>query len=395
MIAPAGPARLSLVGITKSYPMVVANDAIDLAVAPGEIRAVLGENGAGKSTLMKIIYGVVRPDAGTIRWNGEPVVIASPARARSLGIAMVFQHFSLFETLTVAENISLAQDAARPVADLSAQVREISQRYGLPLDPERPVHTLSVAERQRVEIIRSLLQSPALLIMDEPTSVLTPQAVTNLFATLRTLAAEGCSILYISHKLDEIRELCDHATVLRNGRVTGECNPRAETPASLARMMIGGDVPHPHHRKSRAQGAPRLEVDRLSLAPDDPFGTALAEVSFRVHGGEVLGIAGISGNGQRELVAALGRRIDRSLRDMNDDRVDIAALGPKLPLEQVNRSLRLGPGQTEHGHVIRPDGLSNNGRQDRDSHPRHHNPATMSDTPASEAQHRYLGLDQT
>jgi simple sugar transport system ATP-binding protein len=310
MIAPAGPARLSLVGITKAYPTVVANDAIDLAVAPGEIRAVLGENGAGKSTLMKIIYGVVRPDAGTIRWNGEHIVIASPAQARSLGIAMVFQHFSLFETLTVAENISLAQDAARPVADLSAQVREISQRYGLPLDPERPVHTLSVAERQRVEIIRSLLQSPALLIMDEPTSVLTPQAVTNLFATLRTLAAEGCSILYISHKLDEIRELCDHATVLRNGRVTGECDPRAETPASLARMMIGGEVPHPHHRKSRAQGAPRLAVDRLSLPPDDPFGTALSEVSFRVHGGEVLGIAGISGNGQRELVAALsGERV--------------------------------------------------------------------------------------
>ena len=305
MIEPAGPARLALAGITKAYPTVVANDAIGLTVAPGEIHAVLGENGAGKSTLMKIIYGVVRPDAGAIFWNGKPVVIANPARARSLGIAMVFQHFSLFETLTVAENISLAQDATRSVAGLSARVREISRRYGLPLDPERPVHTLSVAERQRVEIIRSLLQAPALLIMDEPTSVLTSQAVTNLFATLRTLAAEGCSILYISHKLDEIRELCDRATVLRGGRVTGECDPRAETAASLARMMIGGDVPHPHHRKTRAQGAARLEVDRLSLPPDDPFGTALAEVTFSVHAGEVLGIAGISGNGQRELIAAL------------------------------------------------------------------------------------------
>jgi simple sugar transport system ATP-binding protein len=306
MIAPAGgPARLSLAGITKAYPTVVANDAIDLAVAPGEIHAVLGENGAGKSTLMKVIYGVVRPDAGTIHWNGEPVVIASPARARKLGIAMVFQHFSLFETLTVAENILLAQDAARPPADLFARVRAISQRYGLPLDPGRPVHTLSVAERQRVEIIRSLLLSPSLLIMDEPTSVLTPQAVTNLFHTLRTLAAEGCSILYISHKLDEIRTLCDRATVLRGGRVTGECDPRAETPASLARMMIGGDLPHPHHRKSRAQGAPRLAVERLSLSAGDSFGTALADVSFSVHAGEILGIAGISGNGQRELVAAL------------------------------------------------------------------------------------------
>jgi len=305
MIAPASPARLSLAGITKAYPAVVANDAIDLAVAPGEIHAVLGENGAGKSTLMKIIYGVVRPDAGTLRWNGEAVVIGSPARARNLGIAMVFQHFSLFETLTVAENIALAQDAVRPAAELAARVREISQRYGLALDPARPVHTLSVAERQRVEIIRSLLQAPALLIMDEPTSVLAPLAVANLFATLRTLAAEGCSILYISHKLDEIRELCDRATVLRGGRVAGECDPRTETPASLARMMIGGDVPHPHHRKSRAQGAPRLDVDRLSLAPDDAFGTPLVDVSLRVHAGEVLGIAGISGNGQRELAAAL------------------------------------------------------------------------------------------
>ena len=306
MIASTGaPARLALVGITKAYPTVVANDGIDLAVAPGEIHAVLGENGAGKSTLMKIIYGVVRPDAGTLRWNGEPVVVASPARARSLGIAMVFQHFSLFDTLTVAENISLAQDAARPPADLSERVREVSQHYGLPLDPRRPVHTLSVAERQRVEIIRSLLLRPLLLIMDEPTSVLTPQAVANLFATLRALAAEGCSILYISHKLDEIRALCDRATVLRGGRVTGECDPRAESPASLARMMIGGELPHPHHRKSRAQGAPRLVVERLSLPADDSFGTALADVSFSVHAGEILGIAGISGNGQRELAAAL------------------------------------------------------------------------------------------
>ena len=190
-------------------------------------------------------------------------------------------------------------------ADVSAQVREISLRYGLPLDPRRPVHTLSVAERQRVEIIRSLLLRPSLLIMDEPTSVLTPQAVANLFATLRTLAAEGCSILYISHKLDEIRALCDRATVLRGGRVTGECDPRAESPASLARMMIGGDLPHPHHRKARAQGAPRLVVERLSLRADDSFGTALADVSFSVHAGEILGIAGISGNGQRELAAAL------------------------------------------------------------------------------------------
>ncbi len=193
---------------------------------PGEIHAVLGENGAGKSTLMKIIYGVVKPDAGTIHWEGKEVAIANPARARRLGIGMVFQHFSLFETLTVGENIALALEAGRAGADLPARIRDVSVKYGLPLDPHRHVHTMSVGERQRVEIVRCLLQDPRLLIMDEPTSVLTPQAVDKLFETLRRLAAEGCSILYISHKLDEIRALCHKATVLRSGQVTGECDPR-------------------------------------------------------------------------------------------------------------------------------------------------------------------------
>ena len=240
--------RLQLSGITKVYPSVVANQGIDLSVLPGEIHAVLGENGAGKSTLMKIIYGVVEPDAGTIRWEGDMVTIANPARARRLGIGMVFQHFSLFETLTVAENIALALEAGHAGADLPARIRDISAKYGLPLDPRRHVHTMSVGERQRVEIVRCLLQDPRLLIMDEPTSVLTPQAVDKLFETLRRLAAEGCSILYISHKLDEIRALCHKATVLRSGQVTGECDPRNESSSSLARMMIGADLPHPPHR---------------------------------------------------------------------------------------------------------------------------------------------------
>src|SRR5258706_5148170 len=207
-----GDARLVLRGIRKVYPSVVANDGIDLAVRPGEIHAVLGENGAGKSTLMKIIYGVVRPDAGTICWNGKAVTIANPARARALGIGMVFQHFSLFETLTVAENIALALDPHVISADLPERIRSVSERYGLPLDPRRHVHTMSVGERQRVEIVRCLLQDPRLLIMDEPTSGLTPQAVERLFATLRPLAEEGCSILYISHKLDQIPALCHRPT---------------------------------------------------------------------------------------------------------------------------------------------------------------------------------------
>jgi simple sugar transport system ATP-binding protein len=301
--------RLALSGITKVYPSVVANDGVTLDVMPGEIHAVLGENGAGKSTLMKIIYGVVRPDAGTIRWEGEAVEVANPARARRLGIGMVFQHFSLFETLTVAENVALALDAERVGRDLPARIRDVSARYGLPLDPDRHVHTMSVGERQRVEIVRCLLQDPRLVIMDEPTSVLTPQAVERLFGTLRTLAAEGRSILYISHKLDEIRALCHRATVLRAGRVTGTCDPREETAASLARMMIGGELPHPRHRDA-APGAARLVVERLTLASDDPFGTSLHEVSLSVHAGEIVGLAGVSGNGQQELMAALsGERV--------------------------------------------------------------------------------------
>jgi simple sugar transport system ATP-binding protein len=307
----AAPApRLQLSGITKRFPAVVANDGIDLTVMPGEIHAVLGENGAGKSTLVKIVYGVVRPDAGTIRWNGEVVVIDSPAKARTLGIGMVFQQFSLFESLTVAENIALALDRTRGGREIDARIRKTSARYGLALDPRRYVHTLSVGERQRVEVVRCLLQTPKLLIMDEPTSVLTPAAIGKLFTTLRRLADGGCSILYISHKLDEIRTLCDRATVLRAGRVTGNCDPRRQSSAELARMMIGHDLPHPQHRAVAKRGGGLLEVRNLSLAAEDPFGTDLSGIDLRVAGGEILGIAGISGNGQKELVAALsGERL--------------------------------------------------------------------------------------
>ncbi len=299
------PPRLELQGITKVYPAVVANDGIDLSVMPGEIHAVLGENGAGKSTLMKIIYGVARPDAGTIRWNGKAVSIPNPAHARALGIGMVFQHFSLFETLTVSENIALALEPGAADATLDGRIREVSERYGLPLDPRRHVHSMSVGERQRVEIVRCLMQQPQLLIMDEPTSVLTPQAVEKLFATLRRLAGEGCSILYISHKLDEIRALCQRATVLRAGKVTGECDPRQETSSGLARMMIGAELPHPRHRQARTRGDGTLVVRGLSLRATDPFGTDLIDIDLSLRGGEIVGIAGISGNGQKELLAAL------------------------------------------------------------------------------------------
>jgi simple sugar transport system ATP-binding protein len=301
--------RLELSGITKRYPSVVANDDISLVVKRGEIHAVLGENGAGKSTLMKMIYGVTKPDAGDIRWEGETVQVENPAHARALGIGMVFQHFSLFETLNVVENVALALPGNPDLGELASQITEVSSRYGLPVDPGRLVHALSVGERQRVEIIRCLLQNPKLLIMDEPTSVLTPQAVRKLFDTLRQLANEGCSILYISHKLDEIQELCHVATVLRDGKVTGHCIPADETPRSMARLMIGKELPVPEHSAPAQLGEVRLQLRGLSKPSDDPFGTELKAIDVELRSGEILGIAGVSGNGQQELLYALSGEV--------------------------------------------------------------------------------------
>ena len=251
--APA-PDLLRLRGITKQYPMTLANDRVDLTVAKGEIHALLGENGAGKSTLVKIIYGVVRPDAGEIVWDGSPVSIPSPHAARTLGVGMVFQHFSLFEGLTVAENLALGMNERRSRKALRDEVASISTRYGLPLDPDKHVSDLSLGERQRIEIVRCLMQSPKLLIMDEPTSVLTPQEVDKLFETLRQLADQGCSILYISHKLKEIRALCHAATVMRGGKVVAHCDPRRETTTRLAELMIGETLAAPRGRAGGAHG---------------------------------------------------------------------------------------------------------------------------------------------
>ena len=240
---PLEPARLQLSQITKRYPGVVANRSVSLSVRPGEAHAVLGENGAGKSTLMKIIYGTVKPDDGQILYNGQTVHIRNPQQARALGISMVFQHFSLFDTLSVAENVWLGLDKSFKLVEVTERIRFKAAEYGLDIDPVRPVHTLSVGEMQRVEIIRALLTEPQLLILDEPTSVLTPQAVEKLFVVLKKLVSEGCSLLYISHKLHEIRELCTACTVLRSGEVTGVCDPREESNASLSRLMIGAEPP--------------------------------------------------------------------------------------------------------------------------------------------------------
>jgi simple sugar transport system ATP-binding protein len=296
--------RLALQGITKRYPGVVANDEVSLEVAPGEIHAVLGENGAGKSTLMKVIYGAAQPDAGELRWNGRRVQVKSPEQARALGIAMVFQHFLLFDTLSAAENVWLGLDRSHTLAAVTERMRTVGEEYGLPVEPLQPVHTLSVGERQRVEIVRALLTNPQLLILDEPTSVLTPQAIEKLFVTLRKLSDDGCSILYISHKLDEIRALCHGCTVLRGGRVMGAVDPRRETNASLSRLMIGAEPPRLQHVEPTL-GALALEVSALQLPRREPFGVALEGLSLSVRGGEIVGVAGVSGNGQRELMAAL------------------------------------------------------------------------------------------
>ena len=302
----ATPPRLHLRHITKRYPGCVANDAIDLSIQPGEIHALLGENGAGKSTLMKIIYGVTQADAGSIIWEGQPLVMRNPAQARGLGIGMVFQHFSLFETLTVAQNIALAMgSAAGTPKQLEPRIREVSQRYGMALEPQRLVHSLSIGERQKVEIIRCLMQDIRLLILDEPTSVLTPQEADELFITLRRLAAEGCSILFISHKLAEVRALCHTATVLRAGRVSGHCLPSASTDLELARLMVGDAEGLTARYEKVSGGAPFLKIDRLSWHNPDPFGCSLRDISLGVRAGEIVGIAGVAGNGQDELLGLL------------------------------------------------------------------------------------------
>jgi len=301
---------LQMTGMTKQYPGCLANDHVSLTVEHNQIHALLGENGAGKSTLVKIIYGVVRPDEGEIVWEGQKVAIQNPGHAQRLGVGMVFQHFSLFEALTVTENIALGLGDAKEREGLRERIVSISTEYGLPLDPDRVVHDLSVGERQRIEIVRCLLQNPKLLIMDEPTSVLTPAEVQRLFVTLRRLAAEGCSILYISHKLEEVRALCSAATIMRLGRNVAHVIPAEKTVKELAEIMINMDLhaptPRPHLGDTEK---PRLVLDHLTIRSPNHFGTDLKDISLSVAGGEILGIAGIAGNGQSELMDALSGEI--------------------------------------------------------------------------------------
>jgi simple sugar transport system ATP-binding protein len=301
---------LQTIGLTKRYGTFLANDSIDIDVWPQQIHALLGENGAGKSTLVKTVYGLIQPSDGEMRWQGERMVLSGPSEARHRGIGMVFQHFSLFDNLTVAENVALGLDGKESFKDMSARLEQVSRVYGLPLDPRREVWQLSVGERQRIEIVRALMQNPKFLILDEPTAVLTPQEADQLFIVLERLKAEGRAILYISHKLEEVKRLCDTATILRGGKKVATCNPKTETAASLARMMVGTAIKEVKATAARKTTVPRLVVNDLSLEPDDPHGVRLQCISLELKGGEILGIAGVAGNGQDEFFAALsGERL--------------------------------------------------------------------------------------
>ncbi len=328
MTRPLDPsALLEALAMTKRFGDFTANEDVSITIRPGEKHALLGENGAGKSTLVKMMYGVLQPDAGLFYWHGQPIEIPRPATARSLGIGMVFQHFSVFDALSVAENIALALPSeALPL--LSKRIAAVSAEYGLAIDPARAVHTLSVGEKQRVEIIRCLLQDPKLLIMDEPTSVLTPQEAEVLFATLNRLAEAGCAILYISHKLEEVRALCDTATVLRQGKVVATCTPSQESARSMAEMMIGETVSTVTRNAATETGPVRLVVDNLTVAAQSDFGTTLSDVSLTVHGGEILGIAGIAGEGQSELMDALSGEQTTAPERIQIDDTPAGGFGP-------------------------------------------------------------------
>ncbi|MFL4468658.1 ABC transporter ATP-binding protein [Tateyamaria armeniaca] len=341
---------LNLSGLTKAYPGVLANDDVSLTIGTGEIHALLGENGAGKSTLVKMIYGLVKPDTGTMQMHGAEFAPADPRAARSAGVGMVFQHFSLFDALSVAENIALGMEAPPPMATLATRIREVSETYGLPLSPDRTVGDLSAGERQRVEIIRCLLQDPKLLIMDEPTSVLTPQEVDILFETLRKLKAEGTAILYISHKLEEIRALCDAATILRGGKNVGTCVPRVTSAREMAEMMVGTTLATP---KSAAHttGDVMLSVKGLSASSPSAFGMALKDISFDVQAGEVLGIGGVAGNGQDELLGVFSGELPCAPGMVTFQGRDLAGIGP-----EARRGLGVLAAPEERlGHAAAPD----------------------------------------
>ncbi|WSB09896.1 ABC transporter ATP-binding protein [Streptomyces cyaneofuscatus] len=300
---------MELHGITKRFPGVVANHDIDITIGKGTVHALVGENGAGKSTLMKILYGMQKPDEGTIAINGEQVSFSNPGEAIERGIGMVHQHFMLADNFTVLENVVLGGEKLHGIgAGARKKIKEISDAYGLGIRPDALVEDLGVADRQRVEILKVLYRGARILILDEPTAVLVPQEVDALFDNLRELKAEGLTVIFISHKLGEVLSVADDITVIRRGTTVGTADPATTTTKQLAELMVGSELPSPETRESTVTDVPMLRVRDLALTATDPDGTVrdvLAGVDFTIHKGEVLGIAGVEGNGQTELIEAL------------------------------------------------------------------------------------------
>ncbi|MCK0208551.1 ABC transporter ATP-binding protein [Starkeya koreensis] len=343
---------LEAVGLTKRFGALVANDHVSLAIRAGETHALLGENGAGKSTLVKMMCGLLQPDSGELLYDGAPAFFPDPASSRARGVGVVFQHFALFDALTVVENVALGLPGHEPLPALAARIEECVHRYGLAVEPWRRVGELSVGERQRVEIVRCLLGDPRVLILDEPTSVLTPDESENLFRTVDLLTGEGRAVLFISHKLDEVRRLCHRATVLRGGKFIAEVDPKQESSAGLARLMVGADVPRTPRLVTHEIGEPRLLVRKLDVAGDGSRGSALHEIDLEIRAGEIVGIAGVAGNGQTTLFEVLsGEKLAEDPESIVIDKVPAGALGPT-----ERRALRAGFVPEERlGHAAAPD----------------------------------------
>ena len=291
--------------ISKSFGSFIANDKINFNILEGEIHGLLGENGAGKSTFVKMVYGLLEPSMGEFFWNGNPIKITGPQEARNFGIGMVFQHFSLFPTLTVIENIQLALSETQPLPELRKTIIEKSQEFGIFVDPDTYIRDLSVGEQQRVEILRCLLQNPKLLIMDEPTSVLTPQESQQLFKILKILAKTGCSVLFISHKLKEVKEITQRATILRRGQVVDTVISSEVSTGQLAKMMVGNDPQNVKQKIEHKSNKILVKISGLCRPANTPFSTPLLDINLDVKAGEIVGIAGIAGNGQSELMEVL------------------------------------------------------------------------------------------
>jgi simple sugar transport system ATP-binding protein len=343
---------LEIRGLTKRFPGVIANRDVSVALGEGEVLCLLGENGAGKSTLVNTVFGLYRPDEGEILLRGEPVQFESSRDAITAGIGMVHQHFQLIPVFTVVENIVLGNEPRRgPVLDLDrarARIRELSLQYGLEVEPDALVETLSVGEQQRVELIKALYRDAEILILDEPTAVLTPGEVDEFFGVVRTLVEKGKSIIFITHKLREVLAVADHIVVLRGGEVVGTAEPETATQQSLATLMVGRDVSFTIDKASATPGQPVLSVSRLWV-DDDRGVTTVADFDLEVHAGEVFGIAGVEGNGQRELVEAL-----MGMRPKRSGRVVIA--GRNVTHASPREIIDLGVGhvpedRTKHGIV--------------------------------------------